>query len=158
MKDKTDLKKLESVKNICAVNGKLILTVIENRKIIVIKSDEKIYEPLHFQDEEIFYDAVDEIKNEIKTRPNPDERVESWECTDVDGVYSFNIEMALLEERKEITAVKQKKELDERALKQLCDRFNVPYSMGKLFIAELLVSENKLDYDAKEKAKILGLI
>lgn len=39
-------------------------------------------------------------KDEIRKRPDPDDRVEHWECIDENGVFSFKMYISILESRK----------------------------------------------------------
>lgn len=39
-------------------------------------------------------------KDEIRNRPNPEDRIEHWECIDENGTFSFKMYISILESRK----------------------------------------------------------
>lgn len=47
----------------------------------------------------IAYPLIFACKDEIKSRKDPSDRVEMWECYDSDGCFSRNIYLSLLESR-----------------------------------------------------------
>lgn len=90
------------------------------------------------------------LTEEIETRPNPLHRIEYWECVDKHGNYNDGQARYLLNKRRKNKT--KKKQVNERAMQELCKRFNQPRYMG-----ELLLSEIKLGGSEKEK-EIVSLL
>lgn len=154
MRKQTDSKFLH-VKRIIEANPKHILDVVEERRIVLVKIGDS-FEPYFFE-KDIWPEIVGLIKKEIRTRPDPDERVEMWECKNLEGVYDFDIETNLLKSRRR-NKTSDKPYVNRRALKQLTDEYDLPTSMGPLFLSELKLSNLPGDESAKNKANLLGLI
>lgn len=155
-KSKIDLKNFNIFKNIIEVNPKLIIDVNEKKKYVVVATGGGSLDAMSFDDES-WWKALGLLEFEIKTRTNPEDRSEAWECLDENGFYNFEIELGLLDLRKNIEP-RQKKHYDKRALKELCNANNVPELMGALFLNELKLSQSVGDEKAKGQARMLGLM
>ena len=155
IKSKTVSKNLNRLKNYLEANPGMILNVIPEKMIVITKHDQGL-EVMYF-DEETYWKAEDMMKQEIKTRPNPDDRIEYWECNNDHGVFDLDIHDALLESRKEFLP-RNKKVVNERALAELCEAHGVNPSLGSLFLNELKLSTNPADQIAINRAQILGLM
>lgn len=142
--------------NILDCNPNLIHSVHEQKNAVIIHTGKGYVEIMKFNESD-FEEVLFKIKEEIKTRPNPEDRVEHWECKDFDNIYSFDVELDLLESRKDIPA-KKKNKVNHRALKQLCEANNVPEYMGELYLSELRLSNAPQDDKARNQAKLLGLM
>lgn len=154
MKNKTSYN-AQYIKRVVDARPDLILQVFENEKTVAVRHEDNyaLYEIEHKE----WLDVLEYIKNEIRTRPDPKKRVELWECKNLDGLHSIEIEQRLLKNREKIKP-RQQKRVSVRALNELCNIYNLPSFMGKLFLSELKLSRNPNDVKAIKRAQILGLM
>lgn len=123
----------------------------------MLKGSHGAIEPLRF-DKADFPRALQLIKEEIKTRPNPMDRVESWECEDVDGVFSYRVWDGLLRQRQN-NSPRKKAHINRRKLLELTSRYGLGEHMAELFLAELRLSDGKSEsYKLAESIGLTGSI
>lgn len=155
-KNKIASQNLRRLRSILEVNPSKIHDVHEEKMMVVVHRLPGVFDLLYF-DEYTWPDAFMEMIEEIETRPNPEDRAEFWECRNIDGHYSFDIHMDLIELRRE-NKPRVKNKIDRRALRQLTEAFNLPDHMGELFLNELKLSDESKDGKAKMYARTLELI
>ena len=157
IKNKTVLLNLKRLKYILDCNPGLIITVREDeRELVLNENGEWVY---HKIDSKLWPKFLELIKAEIKTRPDPLHRIESWECLNVYGHFSEKLYYKLFNSRKNIRP-RVKKFIDQRALRQLTEDCSVSEYMGELFLSELKLYTGNNPEALKQvsKARILRLI
>ena len=152
-------KTVDMIKDIVDLNPALIIDVNENSREISIMDHVKGITIIPF-DEKHFRMAKNIIVNEIKSRPNEDDRIEPWECTNLDGVYDHDIELAMLRQRKNVKCFYAKKMVNKRALAEFSKNRSYSPELGRLHLAELkLDMENHPSNEKdKQRARLLGLM
>ena len=156
IKTKTSSEKKARIIGAVENNPKLVLSVCEKRNMVLMSNQDGTTDALQL-DPDDFDSALKAVKQEIKTRPNEEDRVEWWECNTLDGVYSYEIERSLIESRRGQTTQK-KRHIDKRKLNDLCRTNGVPPGMEKLYLAELILDQNPINDSARQQAKLLGLM
>ncbi|MBT8187833.1 MAG: hypothetical protein KJO73_09095 [Croceitalea sp.] len=147
---------LKEIKNIVDANPSLILEVCKKEKKVLISNKDATFRVFEFSNAK-FKKVLAMIVDEIRTRPNPNERVERWECEDIDGIWSYEIERQILRRREKIPA-KDKPIYSKRALSHLAKEFNVPAYMADLFLNELKLDNSPANERARNTARLLGLM
>ena len=159
IKSKIDSKNLIRLKDVVDLNPKLIILVNPRAMHVFISTGSKSEIEVLLFTGESWWQVEEILKEEIKTRTDPDERFEYWECLNEDGVFSIDIQRTLLTIRKDIEACENKKEtINKRALTELCNANKIPVVMGELLLSELRLSINPEDEPIKNQARLLKLI
>ena len=152
MRNKINLAKVKAIVDtepgsIVEVRGGLVLVVIEG-----------VIEPMEITGRE-FVMAKKYIQDEIKTRPDPEDRIETWECKNKEGVYDYDVEQRLLKQRLQIKVKIDRKEKGiPWPLKRLCDKYDLDHWMGPMFLNEIALSKCEAMEDRRQSARLLGLI
>jgi hypothetical protein len=153
---KTNSEGLERLKSVLDANPKLLNWVIPDERAIFIDDEEQ--NPIcYFFDEKEFEVAQKLIAKETRTRPNPKDRFNPWETLGPNDEVVIGKKEKLLAARK-IYKKNNSKQVNKRALKELCDKYGIPKGMEKLFLNELKLSTSRYDEPAKNHAKLLGLL
>lgn len=126
----------------------------ETQEIIYLENEIFIKEKFDPQD---YYNLKQIALSEIRTRIDPLKRVEIWECKDLDGKHSIDIEYQLLLSRIGING-RQEEIRQRRAKEELCKIHGIPFLFADLLLSELSLSEKKTDEESKNRARRFGLL
>jgi hypothetical protein len=162
-KIETGLKSLERLREVIKIGSNLVVNVFNEDMAIFVSAVDGL-ELLSFNNE-TWNKAVCEMVEDIKTRPDPEERYESWECSDNPRDFPSTKKRTKLVElrqnyRSRIAYKRKypKQDFNKKNLEKFCDEFKVPHYMGNLFINELRADSNPINDSARNYAKFLGLI
>jgi hypothetical protein len=155
-------KEFERVKKIIEYHPGLIdYAILDKRTVMVmntedINSDEWESTPVVFGNAE-FVEIKRLLVEEICTRPKHLDRVEYWECVDIDGNVDMDIMKMLLRKRQKAT-VKNRKVIKKRALDGLCIELNLDPIMGSTLLSELNLTSDAANEHIRQRARDLDLM
>jgi hypothetical protein len=145
---------LKQILRIIEVNPKCVEFVDEKQMAINLTDETYLF------NREDFAVVSNFIKAEIRSRPNPLDRWEFWECIDADKNYNPKIKENLIKNRSKNTNARTKRILNKRSLEALCERYKIPKYLATVYLNDLITnkSQHPEQLEQVKSAKILGLI
>ena len=155
------------VKKLVISNPKFIFDVELDQRKIWLRSDKGQMEILTLTKED-FLEAVKIIVDEIKSRPDPLDRVEDWETKNKYGMYSQEIYSNLLNSRRNLNSKKKFIKINtaksdpktDRAKKidEFLDYIGADKKWGEMYLTELAADKSPANEEKRLIARRYGLI